>query len=146
MNKHIAAGALSIGLITGCSTTFIDEIMPEANYDEMYLRGVFTWWEADENYRLQAEGGKVFSSSAKLIADGQPYDFKFADENYTPGTSCGSPLGIQNMDITLDATVIADCDNPQGNFKFTPEVTGTYRFTLDVTDKLAPRVTITKAD
>lgn len=139
------SGSLLIG---GCSTTFIDDLIPESeiNYQEMYVRGVFTWWEADPNYRLTEIGNKLFSANAKLIADGQPYDFKFADENWTPGLSCGSVEGKENVSLNLDSKVLANCDNPQGNFKFTPDETGTYGFVIDFNEPNQPVVYVTRIE
>ena len=104
----LVAGSVLLG---GCSTTFIDELMPETelNYQEMYVRGVFTWWEADENYRLKKVDEHVFAANAKLIADGQPYDFKFADENWTPGMSCGSASGNSHVQVSLSDKMLANC-------------------------------------
>lgn len=139
---------LSAGLVSGCSTTFIDQLIPEDefDYEEMYVRGVFTWWEADENYRLKRVGENLFAATAKLIADGQPYDFKFADRNWTPGLSCGSIENNENVDLELTTKVLADCDNPQGNFKFTPDETGTYSFLIDFNVLNKPQVYIERVD
>ena len=134
--------------VGGCSTTFIDDLIPETevNYQEMYVRGVFTWWEADENYRLVQVNDKVFAANAKLIADGQPYDFKFADANWTPGTSCGSAEGNASVALGLEDKVLADCQNPQGNFKFTPDETGTYGFVIDFSDPSQPAVYVKRVE
>lgn len=138
----------SIVMLNGCSTTFIEDLIPEsdANYEEMYVRGVFTWWEADENYRLKQIGDNLFAANAKLIADGQPYDFKFADENWTPGMSCGSASGQSSVQLSLADKLLANCDNPQGNFQFTPTETGTYSFVIDFTDAANPIVFVQRSE
>lgn len=130
-------------LLSGCSTTFVEQIL-EKDYESFYLRGVFTWWEADENYRLKFVDGKVYKTSVKLIADGQPYDFKFADENYTPGYDCGSPIGTGGKVMKIDKPTLSSCENPGGNFQFTPDETGTYDFFIDFTNEDAPQVYIKK--
>lgn len=130
-------------VVTGCSTTFVDQIL-EKDYQSFYLRGVFTWWEADENYKVQQVSGRLYKASAKLIADGQPYDFKFSDESYAPGYDCG---GIRDMNtvLTLGKMAIADCEAPTSNFQFTPQETGTYDFFIDFTNEEAPSVYVNKA-
>lgn len=131
-------------LISGCSTTFVEQIL-DKDYESLYLRGVFTWWEADENYRLELVEGNLYKSSVKLIADGQPYDFKFADKNYTPGYDCGSPTGTGGKVLMAGSKALSSCEQPGGNFQFTPEVTGTYDFFIDFTNDAAPTVYIQTA-
>ena len=111
----------------------------------MYVMGIFTWWEADENYRLQPKGDKLFSVTTKLIADGQPYDFKFSDKHWTPEYSCGPE---SHLTLKLAKSVTAVCNNPSGNFQFTPELTGTYEIFIDFSDDQQPQVYIdlVKAD
>lgn len=147
--KTIKASLISIAvLLAGCSTTFIEDLVPETeiNYQEMYVRGVFTWWEADDNYRLVQVSSGVYSANAKLIADGQPYDFKFANENWTPGMSCGGSNGAINVELDLGSKVSADCQNPQGNFKFTPDETGTYGFVIDFSNPSDPQVYVKRVE
>jgi hypothetical protein len=146
MLRKILLAALSTVVVAGCSTTYIEQLILEKDYQDMYVRGVFTWWEADENYRLKPliEDTKVFAASAKLIADGQPYDFKFADENLTPGMSCGGADGENNVKLELKTPVQADCENPQGSFEYTPTETGTYQFVIDFTNEDMPQVYIQK--
>lgn len=145
MVKKLLLAALSTMVVAGCSTTYIEQLILEKDYEEMFVRGVFTWWEADENYRLKPiiEDSKVFAASAKLIADGQPYDFKFADANWTPGMSCGVQ-SEQNLQLELDTPVMADCVDPQGSFEYTPFETGTYQFVIDFTEEESPQVYIQK--
>ncbi|GAA0860023.1 hypothetical protein GCM10009114_35660 [Aliiglaciecola litoralis] len=131
-------------LLSGCSTTFVEQIL-EKDYESFYLRGVFTWWEADENYRLELVEGKLFKASVKLIADGQPYDFKFADKNYTPGYDCGSPIGTEGKVLMTGTRALSSCENPGGNFQFTPEETGKYDFFIDFSNEESPTVYIKKA-
>ncbi len=132
-------------LLTACSTTFIEQVSAPKDYSEMYVRGVFTWWEADENYRLKMDDNGDYIATAKLIADGQPYDFKFADANWSPGLSCGSNLGEKSVVIGLTQSLRADCNGSQGqgSFQFTPNETGTYVFKINFKGNY-PVVTIDK--
>ncbi len=130
--------------LSGCSTTFVEQIL-EKDYQSFYLRGVFTWWEADENYRVQQVEGKLYKSSVKLIADGQPYDFKFSDESYAPGYDCGSLTGTQGKVLVEGETATASCEEPGGNFQFTPTETGNYDFFIDFTNEENPTVFIKRS-
>ena len=56
--------------LSGCATNVIDNFIKEQNYDGLYLRGVFSWWEADEKYKLVQLSDQVFSTTIELIADG----------------------------------------------------------------------------
>ena len=133
---------LATALLSGCSTTFVEQLLPPQDYQSLYLRGVFNWWEADENYKVSQREQDVFVSSAKLIADGQPYDFKFADAQWQPGLSCGP---IDEQVLTTSNKLEADCNNPQANFKFTPSETGVYEFYIDFSDADEPEVYVRKA-
>lgn len=143
------AGLVAVGttlLITGCASTksIIDQITSK-DYDEMYLRGVFTWWEADENYKLvKLDGSNIYYSSAELVADGQPYDFKFADENWSPGYRCGYLIKDEDEVVTEGVRVKVNCDTPVDNFKFTPPTTGIYNFYIDFTVPELPEVYVKK--
>ena len=135
----------SLFLVGGCASTF-ELPLQQVNYDKLYLRGVFTWWEADENYRVQKVSDDVYKASAKLIADGQPYDFKFADVDWSPGLACGPATGNeQSMDIGLGNVEEANCDNPKANFKFTPDETGIFDFFIDFSDPYEPEVYVKRS-
>ncbi|MCC2616918.1 hypothetical protein LJ739_11765 [Aestuariibacter halophilus] len=132
---------LALLALTGCASRTGFEL-PSAtpDYSELYLRGVFNWWEADDQYRVQELGTDLYGAEVKLIADGQPYDFKFADSHWTPGLSCGSYRGDDSVTIQLHQTLSARCDNPQGNFQFTPDRSGVYQFSIDFSDHDNPQV------
>lgn len=108
----------------------------------MYLIGNFTWWEADENYRLTEQGKDIYMADVELIADGQPYDFKFADKHWTPGYSCGNTLKNQGSPLSIGRVMLAECFEPKGNFQFTPAETGIYRFVIDFSDAGSPKVSV----
>lgn len=135
---------VSAFFLTGCSTTFELPIQ-SINYDELFLRGAFTWWEADDNYKVQKVGDDLYMASARLIADGQPYDFKFADENWTPGLACGpASYSRKSVALELNKKAVASCDNPSANFQFTPDETGVFKFFIDFSDPYEPEVYVKK--
>ena len=133
--------AISICLLSGCATNVIDSFIKEQNYDGLYLRGVFSWWEADEKYKLIERSDQVYSTTIELIADGQPYDFKFADANWSPGKNCGYASESDRVIIVGDS-VRSNCVTTDENFRFTPTVTGRFQFTIDFSAFGAPRVSI----
>lgn len=128
-------------MISGCATNVIEGFTKEKDFNGLYLRGVFSWWEADEKYKLVERSSQVYSTSIELIADGQPYDFKFADANWTPGMNCGYAFESDRVIIVGDS-VSSDCESTDENFRFTPSETGTFLFTIDFSGFGAPKVTI----
>ena len=142
MNKiGFVTMAMLVSLLSGCATNVIDNFIKEKHYDGLYLRGVFSWWEADEKYKLVELSDRVYSTSIELIADGQPYDFKFADANWTPGMNCGYASESDRM-IVVGDTVKSNCDTTDENFRFTPTETGTFKFIIDFSGFGAPKVSI----
>lgn len=135
---------LGLVILSGCSTSPNLQIS-EKTIENMYLRGVFTWWEADENFKLGLVDKKLYMASAKLIADGQPYDFKFADADWTPEYSCGS-LHESGQVLDILKNQFAKCGTNSGNFQFTPIESGTYNFFIDFSMPLNPVVYIRQAN
>ena len=141
---RLLCSGLLINLLAGCASYTVEPYRSVRELPDMYLRGVFTWWEADPKYQLKLKQGSVYATSIELIADGQPYDFKFADANWTPGSSCGYKKKFRDQFITLDKVVLADCDRTDENFKFVPKETGLYEFSIDFTKLENPLVKIRK--
>lgn len=130
-------------LFSGCATNVIEEFAKEEGYDQLYLRGVFSWWEADEQYKLKEVADQVYATRIELIADGQPYDFKFADENWTPGLNCGYASN-SNIVVKIGTRYRANCETTDNNFIFTPTETGTFEFSIDFSGFGSPKVSIKK--
>ncbi|MFT2092817.1 hypothetical protein [Paraglaciecola sp. 2405UD69-4] len=146
--NNIRVGISSIVLsllISGCATNVIEEFAQDKGYDQLYLRGVFSWWEADEQYKLQEIADQVYATRIDLIADGQPYDFKFADENWTPGLNCGYASN-SNIVVKVGSRNRANCESTDNNFIFTPTETGTFEFSIDFSGFGSPRVSVRKVD
>ena len=131
---------LFLTALAGCASQ--PEIAGPQTPQDLYLRGVFTWWEADENFKLEKVGSESFAAEAELIADGQPYDFRFADDQWTSGANCGYLNKEQDEVVTLNETVDATCFGVNNNFKFTPEQTGVYQFLIDFEQPERPQVTV----
>lgn len=138
--------ALSLLMFSCTSTkTFVDNLSGDKpDYSQLYLRGSFTWWEADEAYRVTEVQEHVYRVIVDLVADGQPYDFKFADKDWTSGLSCGYKNKNSDENLKVNLTVNANCDTPVDNFVFTPEESGKYIFQIDFNSWLDPKVTVLK--
>jgi hypothetical protein len=128
-------------LLSSCATNVIDNFIKEQSHDGLYLRGVFSWWEADEKYKLVELSDQVFATTIELIADGQPYDFKFADSSWTPGMNCGYAHKSDKI-IVVGVSVRSNCESTDENFRFTPNETGTFQFMIDFSGFDAPKVSI----
>ena len=134
----------SLLALSGCTSSGSRQFT-EKTFENMYLRGVFTWWEADESFKLTLIEDGLYFATAKLIADGQPYDFKFSDADWTPEYSCGS-LQAEGQVLVLKDEQVAKCEADSGNFQFTPSETGTYEFYINVAAPLSPRVYIQRSN
>jgi hypothetical protein len=132
--------------LSGCATRIMEPFTESTSYDELYLRGVFTWWEADPKYKLLNVAKERYATSIKLIADGQPYDFKFADADWTPGLNCGYLEEAQDRVLSLNSPVKSSCETSDENFTFTPSETGVYEFSIDFSEPSLPIVAVRKLD
>lgn len=106
----------------------------------MYLRGVFNWWEATDDFRLLpiADSGD-YGLTMELIADGQPYDFKVADGKWSDSLNCGAKSKVET--IRVGETVALYCGQDSLNLQFSPKITGRYEFRLSSTWN-GPRLSI----
>jgi hypothetical protein len=135
--------AIFMSFFSGCATNVIDSFIKEQNYDGLYLRGVFSWWEADEKYKLVEKSHQVYSTTIELIADGQPYDFKFADLNWSPGMNCGYSSESDKV-IIVGSSVRSNCESTNENFRFTPKLTGLFQFSINFSGLGEPKVNINR--
>lgn len=139
--------ALSLHFVVGCASSGSKDFLStnvQKDYSDMYLRGVFNWWEANENFRLQPINNSEYAVTIELIADNQPYDFKVADANWNMQLDCGNTFDAAPM--MLDRAVELVCASDSLNLQFTPTETGLYQFTLDVSDNDEPELTIRRID
>ena len=134
--------------LSGCASNVnIREYFPDVsttpliNYEALYLRGIFNWWEAEPAYLVKA-GNDGFYVDVKLIADGQPYDFRFADNNYTSELNCGADTPYTPLTEGQKRDLV--CISGSHNLQFIPSETGTYRFKLLTNGN--PTLLITRVD
>ena len=133
VKKSLTIAALCFAL-SACSSSGsfkIPEIAPEVpriQFENLFLRGVFNWWEADPSYKFTRTSAG-WSVEVELIADGQPYDFRISDAKWTPSQSCGGKY--KGQPVMLGSTVYLVCEQGSENLQFTPSSTGVYRFTVN---------------
>lgn len=115
----------------------------KADYSDMYLRGTFNWWNAEPAYKLTKVGHQLYRTQVHLVADGQYYEFLFADKDYNPGKNCGF---LNTMQATVDsggAAIASNCQSLNAFFKFKPAQSSRYYFYFDHKD-VVPKVYIRK--
>lgn len=139
--RYLLMAGLTAAVLTGCSTGGNN---PHQIDKPIYLRGVFTWWDAEPQYQMQPVSGKpgVFMTQAQLIADGHPYEWKIGDK----GWQCGTDFGYlsDSSPVKLDEPRTADNCAEFNSFSFTPDQDGTYQFYLDVS-RSQPTIYIKRA-
>jgi hypothetical protein len=149
--KWVKVAVVLIGLqiLAACTSTATNDFFNQTtnkDYSNMYLRGVFNWWEVNQAFKLLPTTGdstsKTYAVTIELIADGQPYDFKVADSNWTMMLNCGNKFGAQAMKLGRNTGLV--CASDSLNLQFTPSETGYYRFVLDVSNNALPELAIEK--
>lgn len=138
--------AILAQVIAGCST--VPNNQPQALQDRadfLYLRGSFTWWDIEEHAKVETVAEQVYRATVELVADGQPYQFKFADANWSLGANCGF-YATKDEVLSLNDKVRSNCSAKFEPFSFTPKVTGYYDFYIDFTNEKAPKVWVTAAE
>lgn len=147
MHKQIKVIVLLLCLqvITGCVTSSGTKIFTDQNikdYSNMYLRGIFNWWEAREAFKLTLDSDRIYTATIELIADGQPYDFKVADNAWSMELNCGNEFGASELSLNRPRKLVCAADSV--NLQFTPTETSLYQFIFDATDSQEPVITIVK--
>lgn len=133
--------------LTGCATPSSSELFSseqKKDYSEVYLRGVFNWWEATEAFKFQRLDNSTLVVEIELIADGQPYAFKVADETWSPAYNCG--LATDDERMALNSRRELYCFSDSLNLQFTPSETAIYRFELDTSNSQYPNLTISSVN
>ena len=141
----LVASCSIISLLSACASSIPNDFFrsePVKDYSNMYLRGVFNWWEASENFKLSPVSANTFSVTIELIADGQPYAFKVADATWSMSLNCGSQF--ESSPMRLEDVIELNCEADSLNLEFTPKETGNYRFLLDVSNNSEPELSIIK--
>ncbi|MDC8829154.1 hypothetical protein [Alteromonas gilva] len=129
--RRFAMVAVLLVFLAGCTQTGMYPMYPEQKprivFSDWYLRGVFNWWEAKPAYQLQ-RGNSKWYVDVELIADGQPYDFKFSNANWTLSQTCGG--SYKGLRVILSEPTVLSCAEQAENLQFIPKTTATYRFAV----------------
>lgn len=136
---------VSVHILGACASSGAPDFFksaPDKDYSNMYLRGVFNWWEVNEGFKLIPVLDDQYAVTIELIADGQPYDFKVADASWTMTLNCGSQY--DSKQISLNTNVNLSCNGDSLNLQFTPSETALYRFVLDTSNNRSPTLRITQ--
>lgn len=146
MHKFTKLTVVALCLIglSACSTRSARDLIsfePDKNYQDMYLRGVFNWWEATEQFKLTRVNSERYSITIELIADGQPYDFKVADANWDPEFNCGFEYAPRKVELYDSVDLV--CEQTSQNIQFVPSETGQFKFEFDISNNNEPELTIT---
>lgn len=149
MKQSLKLITLILGALAmlGCAASKNNQILSQTStndFSNMYLRGIFNWWEATPFFKLQPVGTDKYSVTFELIADGQPYDFKVADANWSMQLNCGNEFGADEIKLDQKRTLI--CASDSVNLQFTPQETSNYQFVLDVSDNQQPTLVIRKVE
>ncbi|NMH60616.1 hypothetical protein [Alteromonas ponticola] len=129
-------GIIALLTLSGCATQSGNQLPSQGSderiaLDELYVRGVFNWWEAKQNHRVQIKGQQGVVD-VELIADGQPNDFKFSNQYWSPSQTCGGSYAGQI--VSTRSTLYLTCGANAQTLQFTPSDDGTYRFIINETD------------
>ncbi|WP_440054614.1 hypothetical protein ACSLBF_00040 [Pseudoalteromonas sp. T1lg65] len=107
----------------------------------LYLRGDFTLWDAEAQYRMVESQPGVYSARAKFMSPGKVYEFKIADEKWSEGYNCGYK---NDGRLELGMPLAADCNTVYNYFSFKPSKKGWYEIQFDYRNTRYPKVVIIK--
>jgi len=123
--QGMAQGEGLSAFATSGSIPYGDEIV--------YIKGSMNGWSNDDPMTYIGDG--IYRVSLTLTTAGAPYEFKFADTNWT-NVNYGSDSGLvtENEDKVLSFNA--------GNLSFNPSVDATYFFEIDANDPDAPIINV----
>lgn len=85
-------------------------IIGEWDYSELlYLCGQFVWWDVLLEYKVKKVEFGLYWMEVKLKVDGQFYEFKFGDVNWSFGINCGYLLEKDDEIVILNNLVNVNC-------------------------------------
>ncbi|MGC0120562.1 hypothetical protein [Pseudoalteromonas piscicida] len=148
MIKKQGAMAIALLALTACSsnfqlpTTSTSPVVAGELDKTMYLRGDFTLWDAEPQYRFEETQPGIYATKARFMSPGKVYEFKIADEQWSEGYNCGYKREGQ---LTLGQPLVADCNTVYNYFSFKPSKKGWYEIRLDYRNPRSPKVVIVKS-
>ena len=107
----------------------------------MFLRGDFTLWDAEPQYKLTETKPGIYTVRTKLMNVEKVYEFKIADKAWSKGYNCGFKT---QGNLTLNKPQIADCSTVYNYFNFSPKKQGWYTITFDYRNANLPTVMVSR--
>lgn len=151
MKYRVLVGMLmASAVMAGCSSVsnysqkiqgiFTSKHIPDT---PLYVRGSMSFWDAAPEYRLQRTAENVLSIDLNLFADGDSYEFKVADNDWSDVFNCGSQYTSQLVQPNVKTPLF--CSTSSHNLSFKPEKSGVYRVTLVFKDRDDIELSISQA-
>jgi hypothetical protein len=145
--KRITVLVIATLFMSGCATQLdkqVDIYSAQLEEDRLYVKGTFNWWGVNEAFRFTSLAGKSNSwfVDVDLIDDGNLYDFKLADENWSPSQTCGAYSTKEVLQIKQATKLF--CDSASQNFQFSPIGNGKYRLIISKNSQSIYTLSITK--
>ena len=130
-------------MLGACSSSVsIDDILPVEKVDrELYLRGDFSLWDVQPEYKFSAVTPAIYEAKVKLSTAGKNYEFKIADAQWSEGYNCGFK-GEEDKVLELGKSVSADCNTVYNYFSFKAPEKGWYKVTINFSRMSSPLVTV----
>ncbi len=122
-----------VTLLTACSSqlSFPVKSPERAISKALYLRGEFSLWDAQPEYLFKQETEGGFVSKIYFAKAGVAYEFKIADEEWSPGYNCGYLDQGKGGKLLLGQSMAADCESIYNYFSFTPANKGWYQVRIN---------------
>lgn len=118
--------------LSGCASVSqqeVDHFFADLDETNLYIRGTFNWWGAQEAFRFIQIDSDNWATDIFLEDDGIVYDFKLSNANWTPHQTCGSKEA--KVKLTTQTPVMLYCDTSSHNVQYKPTSgNGIYRFLL----------------
>ncbi len=130
--NSLCVGVLLI--ISGCSSSLnvssITSVFSVGHLPSkaLYLRGNMSFWDAVPEYRFARDGSNTLSVNIELFADGQAYEFKIADHDWSAKFNCGSKKSSKEISVAETAALF--CGGNSHNLTFLPRRSGVYNIRL----------------
>lgn len=131
-------------MLSACSNTVtIDDVAPvEQVKKQLYLRGDFSLWDAQDNYRLEKVAPAIYETKIKFSTANKRYEFKIADADWSDGYNCGYLDEGLDKNIEQGLPVQANCTSVYNYFSFTPSEAGWYTVSINFKRFSHPLVTV----
>lgn len=136
LNRLFVGLLLGIG---GCSSslnvTDITDVFSAGQLPSkpLYLRGNMSFWDAVPEYKFAKDGSGKLSVNIELFADGQAYEFKIADSDWSAKYNCGSKKSMKAITMATRSTLF--CGGNSHSLTFLPRRSGVYNISLKADGK-----------